>query len=178
VEGALNGATEYSVDLFAEGSSMFMWELGVGQKRDLADVFRDVAGLHVKRLTIRDPYCGTPANQRRVQDLLLFLKTHGSALDSVHIYCSEVRDRDGDVEHRFDVARRLEVMMDRLDIASSEAFVKEIGRNRVFHDRELRFDCADISGCEITHKYFLTGGVDYLLDDRSETKIFHTRLKR
>lgn len=178
VEGALKGATELPVDLFAEGSSMSMWELGVGQQRDLVDVFRDVAGLHIKRLTIRDPYCGTAANQRRVQDLLRFLKGHGAALESVHVYCSEVRDRDGVVEHRFDVARRLEVMMDRLDIASSEAFVKELGRNRAFHDRELSFDCADASGCEVTHRYFLTGGIDYLLDDRSDTKVFHARIAR
>lgn len=178
VESALKAATELPADLFAEGANMSMWELGVGQKRNLVEVFGDVAGLHFKRLTIRDPYCGTPANQRRVQDFLAFMKTHGAALDSVHIYCSEVRDRDGDVEHRFDVARRLEVMMDQLDIASSEAFVKELGRNRSFHDRELNFDCADATGCEVTHRYFLTGGIDYLLDDRSDTKVFHARTVR
>lgn len=178
VEGALKGATELPIDLFAEGPSMSMWELDVGQQRDLVDIFRDVAGLHIKRLTIRDPYCGTRANQLRVQDLLQFLKAHGAALDSVHVYCSEVRDRNGDVEHRFDVARRLEVMMTRLEITSSEAFVKELGRNRAFHDRELSFDCADASGCDVTHRYFLTGGIDYLLDDRSDTKVFHARIAR
>lgn len=175
VEGALKGATELPATMFAQGSSMSMWELGAGQRRDLAEVFRDVAGLHIKRLTIRDPYCGTQTNQRRVQEFLQFLKTHSSALESVYLYCSEVKDRDGDIEHRFDVARRLEVMMDRIGISTSEAFVKEFGRNRTFHDRELSFDCADSSGCDVTHRYFLTGGIDYLLDDQSDTKVFHSR---
>ena len=69
-------------------------------------------------------------------------------------------------------------MMTRLEITSSEAFVKELGRNRAFHDRELSFDCADASGCDVTHRYFLTGGIDYLLDDRSDTKVFHARIAR
>ena len=68
--------------------------------------------------------------------------------------------------------------MDRMGIAKSEAFVKDAGRNRTFHDRELSFDCADASGCEVTHRYFLTGGIDYLIDERSDTKVFHTRILR
>ncbi len=111
-------------------------------------------------------------------DLLVFVKQNGTALDSVQVYCSEVRARDGNIEHRFDVARRLEVMMESMGIRNSEAFVKELGRNsRTFHDRELSFECADATGCEVTHRYFLTGGIDYLLDTRSDTKVFHTRLE-
>jgi hypothetical protein len=179
VEAALKDATEYPASLFADGSSMSMWELGVGQPRDLANIFGDLAGLHIKRLTIRDPYCGTPYNQRRLQELLQFMQRHSTALDTVHVYCAEVRDRDGDIEHRFDIARRLELMIGRLGISSSEAFVKELGRNsRAFHDRELNFSCADASGREVVHRYFLTGGIDYLLDERSDTRVFHSRMER
>jgi hypothetical protein len=179
VEAALEDAIVLSANLFAEGSNMSMWELGVGQSRDLVDIFRDVAGLHIKRLTIRDPYCGTSLNRRRVQELLLFVKKHSSALESVHVYCAESRDRDGYVEYRDDVARKLEdLIIEEQGIPSVEAFVKELGRNRTFHDRELSFDCADASGCEVTHRYFLTGGIDYLLDERSETKVFHARMVR
>ena len=178
MQAALEDASEFPADLFAEGSSMSMWELAAGQRRDLTDIFRDVAGLHIKRLTVRDPYCGTPINRRRLQELLQFMLKHSLALESVHVYCSEVRDRDGEVEHRYDVSRKLEALMDGLGIGNSEAFVKELGRNRAFHDRELSFDCADASGCEVTHRYFLTGGIDYLLDDRSDTKVFHARMER
>lgn len=176
VEAIVDGATEYSAQHFAEGSSMSMWELAVGEPRDLADIFRDVRSAHIKRLTIRDPYCGTPSNRHRIQDLLKFVQGHAAALDSVHVYCSEVRDKDGDVEHRYDVSRKLELLLDGLGIMSGEVFVKEVGRNRTFHDRELCFETADATGCDVIHRYFLTGGVDYLLDGRSDTKVFHARM--
>ena len=56
--------------------------------------------------------------------------------------------------------------------------MKELGRSRAFHDRELTFETADAAGCDATHRYFLTGGVDYLLDERSDTKVFHAVTKK
>ena len=32
-------------------------------------------------------------------------------IDNVQIYCSETRDRDGNIEHRYDVARKIETMV-------------------------------------------------------------------
>jgi hypothetical protein len=182
VSEQLASAVEYSPEHFAEGSSMAMWEFPVGAPRPLADVFAVLKGLHVKRLDIRDPYCGTPVNRGRLKQLLQFLVGHVSALERVDVYCSEVKskERDGSeyVEHRFDVARNVEGIIDELGIARGEAVVKELGRNRTFHDRELTFDTVDASGCDATHRYFLTGGVDYLLDERSDTKVFHAAVKK
>jgi hypothetical protein len=182
VEGLLGGTTEYPPEHFAEGSSMAMWEFPVGMPRPLPDVFAAVKGLHVKRLDIRDPYCGTPLNRGRLKQLLQFLKGHVSSLERVDVYCSEVKskERDGNeyVEHRFDVARQVEGIIDELGIARGEAIVKELGRNRTFHDRELTFETADEAGCDATHRYFLTGGVDYLLDERSDTKVFHAIVQK
>jgi len=101
-------------------------------------------------------------------------------LDCVDVYCSEskTRDRDGTeyVESRFDVAMHVEKILDALSIPKGEASVKDLGRNRTFHDRELTIQTVDSSGCDETHRYFLTGGVDYLLDERSDTKVFHSRV--
>lgn len=36
-----------------------------------------------------------------------------------------------------------------------------------------RVKVVDMSGCSSTHRYFLTGGIDYLLDTRSDTRVFH-----
>lgn len=174
----LADATEYPAELFAEGSNMAMWELNVGSTRDLADVFYAVRGLHIKKLSIKDPYCGTEYNRRRVRELLDFLCGYVPVVDCVHVYCSEVKDKNQEVEHRYDVARQLERLIEGTGIANCEAFVKELGRNRTFHDRELCFDAIDNEGCDVTHRYFLTGGIDYLLDERSETKVFHAMFSK
>ena len=182
LEGLLGSANEYAPEHFAEGSSMAMWEFAVGTPRPLPDVFASLKGLHVKRLDVRDPYCGTPFNRGRLKQLLQFLVGHVSSLERVDVYCSEVKskERDGSeyVEHRLDVARHVEDIIDELGIARGEAIVKELGRSRAFHDRELTFETADAAGCDATHRYFLTGGVDYLLDERSDTKVFHAVTKK
>jgi hypothetical protein len=171
----LAAATPYAASVLCEGEKMGMWEFPAGELRDLAKVFAAVAGVHIKKLVIKDPYCGQSNNRRRVQELVRYLKTHALALDCVHVYCSEQRDRDGHVEYRHDIARQLELLMKQLGVENCEAFVKELGRNRAFHDRELAFEVADASGSDVLHRYFLTGGLDYLLDERSDTKVFHAR---
>ena len=93
------------------------------------------------------------------------------------VYCSEVKERQRDgtdyVANRLEVAYQVERVMDESGISKGEAFVKELGRNRTFHDRELTLVAVDQSGCTSTHRYFLTGGIDYLLDERSDTRVFH-----
>ena len=70
-------------------------------------------------------------------------------------------------------AAPLVILVDELGIAHGEGIVKDLGRNRTFHDRNLMFDTADAAGGDAAHRCFLTGGVDYLLDERSDTKVFH-----
>jgi len=177
VESALDLAVEYAPDHFSEGQKMAMWEFPVGAPRPLADVFSAIRSLHVKRMVVRDPYAGTPHNRGKLRQLLEFLKGHTSALECVDVYCSEskTRDRDGTeyVESKFDVAMHVEKILDALSIPKGEAIVKDLGRNKTFHDRELTIQTIDSAGCDETHRYFLTGGIDYLLDERSDTKVFH-----
>jgi hypothetical protein len=180
VDSALNTASLYEASHFAEGQSMAMWEFPSGAPRLLADVFKAVEGAHVKKLVIRDPYCGVAHHRPKLQTLLEHFKKSTSAIEKAEVYCSEVkqRERDGSeyMEHRFAVAQAVEKIMDELGIEKNEAFVKELGRNRTFHDRELTLEVTDATGCDSTHRYFLTGGIDYLLDERSDTKVFHAVL--
>lgn len=182
IEGALDLAVEYPPEHFTEGQSMDMWEFPVGAPRPLADIFAAVRGLHVKRLVVRDPYAGTLHNRAKLRQLLEFVQGHTAALECVDVFCSQskTRDRDGSeyVESVFDVAMHIEKILDALSIPKGEAVVKELGRNRTFHDRELLFSTVDSQGCDEMHRYFLTGGIDYLLDDRSDTKVFHARTER
>jgi hypothetical protein len=46
------------------------------------------------------------------------------------------------------------------------------GTARTFHDREIDVLAVSRDGCDVLHRYFLTGGIDYLMDKRSATKVF------
>ena len=177
VEKALYKAIPYAPEYFAEGDKMGMWEFAVGAPRPLAKVFESIQGQHIKSLVVRDPYCGAERNRQRLKQLLIFLKGHVAELERVDVYCSEVKERKRDgtdyVANRLEVAYHVERVLEDVGIAKREVFVKELGRNRTFHDRELTFDAVAQSGCTARHRYFLTGGIDYLLDERSNTRVFH-----
>lgn len=182
IEEALAHAIPCPAEHFAEGNSMGLWEFPVGAPRSLEDVFASIKGAHVKHLSVRDPYCGTANNRPKLRKVLEFLRGHVNVLERVDVYCSEVkqRERDGSdyVEHRHDVARNVEKVLTEVGVSNGEAMVKELGRNRTFHDRELTFDIVEQTGCDVTHRFFLTGGIDYLLDERSDTKVFHAMSTR
>lgn len=177
LKATLASAEPYTPEYFAEGQKMGMWEFAVGSERPLDKVFTAIKGLHVKSLEIRDPYCGTERNRQSLKQLLTFLKGHVTEIERADVYCSEVKERQRDgtdyVANRLEVAYQVERVLDAAGIVKGEAFVKELGRNRAFHDRELTFEVVDKNGCGATHRYFLTGGIDYLLDARSDTRVFH-----
>jgi hypothetical protein len=86
--------------------------------------------------------------------------------------------RSPEIVRPVEVAYQVERVLDEAGIAKGETFVKELGRNRTFHDRELTFDAVEKNGCDVIHRYFLTGGIDYLLDERSDTRVFHAVVSR
>ena len=179
---SLASAEPYAPEDFAEGQKMGMWEFAVGAPRSLDDVFAAIKGLHVKSLVVRDSYCGTERNRQRLKQLLTFLKGHLSEIERADVYCSEVKERQRDgtdyVANRLEVAYQIERVLDESGVLKGEAFVKELGRNRTFHNRELTFEAVDLNGLSAMHRYFLTGGIDYLLDERSSTRVFHALVAR
>jgi hypothetical protein len=68
LDGLLGSASEHSPEHFAEGNRMAMWEFAASVPRPLPDVFAALKGLQVKRLDVRDPYCGTPLNRGRLPE--------------------------------------------------------------------------------------------------------------
>ena len=47
------------------------------------------------------------------------------------------------------------------------------GMSKTFHDRQIDVMTVSSDGCDELHRYFLTGGIDYLMDKGAETKVFH-----
>ena len=60
-----------------------------------------------------------------------------------------------------------------LDVYKRQVQVSPIkGSARTFHDREIDVLTVSKDGCDVLHRYFLTGGIDYLMDLRTATKVF------
>lgn len=161
--------------VFQESEQMRMWELHKGVPRDFDDIFSIAKSAHIKELVIRDPYCGAFNNQRKLITFLEFFKKQAEKIDLLRIRCKEIPDRQGNIEFSTDVEMRLSKLVDDVGYGDKEIFVsphKGAG-GKSFHDRELDIVVYSDDGCEITHRFFLTGGIDYLIDQFSETRIFY-----
>ena len=179
VSALISTATRYPANVLSEGAAMALWECPAGAPRNLTSIFAAIAGTHVKRLSLRDPYCGAPSSQPKLVGLLTHFKTVTSAVELVQVRCREYKDRDGDTVHLLDVERQVSDLVDAIGFQRlSEITVLPLkGSGKSFHDRELDVLTVNSDGTEVLHRYFLTGGVDYLLDERADTKVFYIRIQ-
>ncbi len=98
-------------------------------------------------------------------------------IERLIVRCKESKDRDGDPEFYLDTERHVDDLIKAIGIEKRDVTVApQKGSGRTFHDREVDIAIVSADGCEEIHRFFLTGGVDYLMDERTETKVFHVRL--
>jgi len=172
-------ATPYAADAMAEGDRMAIWELQAGEDRDLPTIFRSVAGAYVKELVIRDPYCGAANHRFKLKVFLEALTKILGTVDHLTIQCRETRDKDGHVEFYLDVERHVDDLVKSIGFENRDVQVRPIkGSARTFHDREIDVLTVSRDGCEVLHRYFLTGGIDYLMETRAATKVFSIVINR
>ncbi len=164
-------------DSLREGDRMSMWELQPGEKRDLASIFSVVVGCYIKELVIRDPYCGANPNRGSLTSFLTAIKLLADSIEHVAIYCKESRDRDGDVEFHLDVERYVDRILVSLGLESRSVNVSRFkGGGPTFHDREIDITFVTADGCDMSYRFFLTGGIDYLMNEQSQTRVFCVQL--
>lgn len=170
-------AERYSTDVLSEGEKMQMWELESNAPRRLDDIFSPLKGAFVKCLDIRDPYCATLLSTKKLEEFLRFVLQSAKAVSHLEIWCRENRDKDGYVEFYIDVQRRVDDLVKTIGFQKWEVNVAQLkGARKSFHDRELDITTVDDEGCEQVHRYFLTGGIDFLMDERAQTKVFYLRI--
>jgi superfamily II DNA/RNA helicase len=173
----INSAIPYAKDALSEGERMKLWELHAGVARDLKAIFAPVASAHVKKLVVRDPYCGAKPNRGKLLQFLSSVKEIVGSVEHMSVYCKEYKDKDGDVEFYLDVERHVDNLITSIGIENRDVEVAPLkGRGRTFHDREVDITTVSEDGCDTTHRYFLTGGIDYLMDERTETRVFYVQL--
>lgn len=173
----IESAIPYGKEALSGGERMKLWELHAGDARDLTAILTPMAGVHVKKLVVRDPYCGAKPNRGKLLQFLSALKDMASAIEHIEVYCREAKDKDGDVEFYLDVERHVDSLITSLGIENREVHVAPLkGSARTFHDREVDITTVSEDGCEVAHRYFLSGGIDFLMDSRTETRVFYVQL--
>jgi hypothetical protein len=182
VDGALQAmlhvlticSTPYEQSSLQEGSRLAIHELSQGQARDLSAIFSPVVGAVVKTLTIYDPYCGAQSQQNKLEEFIKSFRTLVSTPERFEIVCKETKDRDGYVEHYLDVEMRLDKLLESKGFQNRDVRVVQLkSRVKNFHDRQIDVSTVTSDGCDELHRFFLTGGIDYLMDANAETKVFY-----
>ena len=177
VRALVDRAAPCDAGVFGEGDAMQMWEFRVNEPRDLWSVFAALKGAYIREMVIRDPYCGAVHNRARVGQLVVQVAQLAEKVERVTVHAVETKDRQGRIEHRYDVVQALEALISQSGVQNREAFVLSLGTGgRSFHDRDVTFDVIKKDGATETHRYFLSGGVDYLLDVKSATRVFYARV--
>jgi hypothetical protein len=168
----------YPGNALQEGEKMAMWELHEGASRALEKIFAPLAGAYVKHIEIRDPYCAAKNNIDRLESFLQFVKDTAQTIESIKMRCRENKDRDGYVEFYLDIDRRIDDLLKKVGYTKYDVEVLPLKRGgKSFHDREVDLVTVDEDGCETTHRYFLTGGIDLLMNQRAETRVFYLRIE-
>ena len=122
----------------------------------------------MKELVIRDPYCGAANHRLKLKVFLEALTTILGTVDHLAIHCRETRDKDGYVEFYLDVERHVDDLVKSSGFINRHVQVSPLkGTARTFHDREIDVLTVSNDGCDELHRYFLTGGIDYLMDKRA-----------
>ncbi len=175
----VSGAISYDNQCLQEGERMQMWEISRGSDRHLGKIFAAIQLAHVKKIEIRDPYCGTVTSAGKLKSFLAYMHSAANTVDELYVRCRENKDKDGYVEFYLDVERRVNDLLEPLGFLKRNVEVVPLkGGGKPFHDREVDITTISAEGCEELHRYFLTGGVDFLMDDRNETRVFYIRIEK
>jgi len=178
LEKLASSSTLYGSRVLEEGANMGMWELSPGALRNVSEIFSVIKGAFVKKMTIRDPYCGAPGHERKLESFLRLMKETASEIEHLLVHCKEIRNRDGHVEFHLDVEMRLDRLIGALAFKKYDVTVAPLkGAGKAFHDREVDIVSISADGCEEMHRFFLTGGIDYLMDQNAPTRVFHVRVE-
>jgi DEAD/DEAH box helicase/Helicase conserved C-terminal domain/MrfA Zn-binding domain len=175
----LQDTVYYSSDKLQGGVPIQMWEVAEGEERTFKDYFAVLEGAHIEKAVIKDPYCGAGESQRvYLLNLLKLIDGMAGNIKNVTIHCREQNYKDPRYMAPHKVKEQLTGMLSSaFPQVKPVIYVHSYKTNRVFHDRTLDFHVIDKEGCTVTHRYDLSGGIDFLMDNKAATKIYLYRLE-
>jgi len=162
------------VSVSLEDVKIERWDLKAGQKREIGKYFKHIKGMYIKEMIIKDPYCG--AGPRQLEKLSQFMKEIvilPSEVKKIFIYCREQSFHSPHYESPMKIRESIKSIMNQFNI-ENEPLVADFRPAKAFHDRLVTFKTISKEGEGTTHIYDLSGGIDLLMDDKAETKIFYS----
>ena len=146
-----------------------------GEARDYGKLFERVKGTYVGNLVIRDPFCGIVGNPRdSLKKFLKCIREIVPNLEKVTIYCKEQHFKDERYQPSYVVQKELSEDL-RIDFPQLKDIIVNVipfSHARSFHDRSLEFAVINSDGGSEKFHYDLSGGIDYLVDKRRDTKVY------
>jgi len=170
----------YSPDKLQGGIPIQRWELSEGDERNFREYFEVLENAYIEQAIVKDPYCGAGDTQR--QYLLKMLKVIAglaSNLKQLTIHCREQNIKDPRYMAPYKVKELLiTTLAENFPGIKSIIHIHNFKTSRVFHDRTLDFNVVDDQGCSVTHRYDLSGGIDFLMDKNAATKIYRYQIEK
>lgn len=173
-----NSLTPYRLDELGGGNPIDRYELKAGEARNISKIFSVLDNAYIDKIMIRDPYCGTENGQSSLIEFLIAIKSLSNTMEKIEVHCRESHHNDTYYKAPAQLKRDLEVKLKHdLGKQNNECIVKvhkHAESKNNFHDRIIEFSAIDEkTGLSVKHTYDLTGGIDYLMDQKYATKIFH-----
>lgn len=145
-----------------------------GESRDLKAIFASIEGQFISNLQIEDPYCGTSYAMEKLENLLSYLSTIMHTCEKNHIICKELHYSNPSYRSTQEIYKSLnKLVQNHFPSSEIKITILDFVKGRSFHDRSIIMSVISSSGEEFKHRYDLSGGIDYLLDPKKETKIYH-----
>ena len=151
------------------------WMLGAGQKRDVNAIFSMLAGVTAKTVQIRDPYCISSDENRR--HLVEFIRELCGILADPGQLTVKYRHEDGMGESGYQQEQAIKKLLLASGTGVAVTFLAHRRRHPQddFHDRLVNIIATAPVAMAGEHSFELTGGVDRLMGERFETRVFYVR---
>ncbi|MDP3097860.1 MAG: hypothetical protein Q8M86_07940, partial [Syntrophales bacterium] len=147
--------------------------------RNFKEYFAVLDGVHIEQAIIKDPYCGAGEQQRSyLIDFLKILNDIAKNIKHVTIHCREQNFKDPRYLAPYKVQDLINSsIVSVLPHLKPTIHVHNFRTGRVFHDRTIDFQVIDNEGCSVTHRYDLSGGIDFLMDKKAVNKIYRYQIE-
>ena len=174
----LSDARDLPVASFSAVLPISVFTLKKGTADRIVGVFEDLAGGYVEKIEIRDPYIAAGSkNMADTRRFVIELMGIADTIKMVELIGKEINPKRND--RRWEPARlaqeALETVLDSIGPAVSVRILEHRSAPN-FHDRSVDAVVIDAEGVSHTLRYDLSGGIDHLLDEKRETKVFKYRV--
>jgi superfamily II DNA or RNA helicase len=169
----IESATPYPRNIFNSLPILQRWEIKSGNPRNFSEYFIAIKDAYLEEMIIKDPYCG--AGERQIESLTKFIfevNKLTKTIKQIRIYCREQSYKNPYYEYPSKVRDNIYKALENID-SEKDVKVLNYSASRDFHDRSVYIRVINDAGEASEHIYDLTGGIDFLIDQSRETKIFY-----